>query len=63
LSSSADLYGSRFCSSFKTSAIWIWVKGGAWASCYGELRAVGRGRGSQVESMAGRRKMLIEIRR
>ena len=26
LSSTADLYGSRFCSSFRTSAIWIWVK-------------------------------------
>ena len=26
LSSPADLYGSRFCSSFRTSAIWIWVK-------------------------------------
>ena len=25
-SSPADLYGSRFCSSFRTSAIWIWVK-------------------------------------
>ena len=25
-SSPADLQGSRFCSSFKTSAIWIWVK-------------------------------------
>jgi hypothetical protein len=26
LSSPADLYGARFCSSFRTSAIWIWVK-------------------------------------
>jgi hypothetical protein len=26
LSSPADLYGSRFCSSFRTSAIWIYVK-------------------------------------
>ena len=26
LSSPADLYGSGFCSSFRTSAIWIWVK-------------------------------------
>jgi hypothetical protein len=26
LSRPADLYGSRFCSSFRTSAIWIWVK-------------------------------------
>ena len=26
LSSHADLYGSRFCSSFRTSAVWIWVK-------------------------------------
>ena len=26
LSSPADLFGSRFCSSFRTSAIWIWVK-------------------------------------
>ena len=26
LSSPADLYRSRFCSSFRTSAIWIWVK-------------------------------------
>ena len=26
LSSPADLYGSRFCSSFRTSAVWIWVK-------------------------------------
>ena len=26
LSSPADLYGSRFCSSFRTSNIWIWVK-------------------------------------
>jgi hypothetical protein len=26
LSSPADLYGSRICSSFRTSAIWIWVK-------------------------------------
>ena len=26
LSSPADLYGSRFCSSFRTSAIWFWVK-------------------------------------
>ena len=25
-SSPAALYGSRFCSSFRTSAIWIWVK-------------------------------------
>ena len=27
LSSPADWYGSRFCSSFRTSAVWIW--GGA----------------------------------
>ena len=26
LSSPADLYWSRFCSSFRTSAVWIWVK-------------------------------------
>ena len=26
LSSPADLYWSRFCSSFRTSAIWIWEK-------------------------------------
>ena len=26
LASPAELYGSRFCSSFRTSAIWIWVK-------------------------------------
>ena len=26
LSSPADLYGSRFCKSFKISVIWIWVK-------------------------------------
>ena len=26
LSSPADLFLSRFCSSFRTSAIWIWVK-------------------------------------
>ena len=26
LSSPADFYGSRFCSSFRTSAVWIWVK-------------------------------------
>ena len=26
MSSPADFYGSRFCSSFRTSAIWIWVK-------------------------------------
>jgi hypothetical protein len=26
LFSPADLYGSRFCSSFRTSAFWIWVK-------------------------------------
>ena len=26
LSSPADLYWSMFCSSFRTSAIWIWVK-------------------------------------
>ena len=26
MSSPADLYGSRFCSSFRASAIWIWVK-------------------------------------
>ena len=26
LSSPADLYRSRFCSSFRTSAGWIWVK-------------------------------------
>ena len=26
LSSPADLYRTRFCSSFRTSAIWIWVK-------------------------------------
>ena len=26
LSRPADLYGSRFCNSFRTSAIWIWVK-------------------------------------
>ena len=32
-----------------------------WASCCEGYRAVDRGRGSQVESMASRRKMLIEI--
>ena len=26
LASPADMYGSGFCSSFRTSAIWIWVK-------------------------------------
>jgi hypothetical protein len=26
LSSPAELYGSRICSSFRTSAVWIWVK-------------------------------------
>ena len=26
LASPADVYGARFCSSFRTSAIWIWVK-------------------------------------
>jgi hypothetical protein len=35
--------------------------GEAWASCCGDCRAVDRGRGSQVEGMASRRKMLIEI--
>ena len=35
--------------------------GKAWASCCGVCSAVDRGRGSQVESMASRRKMLIEI--
>ena len=29
-SSPADLLGSRFCSSFRTSAIWIWVKEKWW---------------------------------
>ena len=64
LFSPADLYRSRFCSSFRTSAIWIWVKGemvGALAGCCGGCRAVDRGRGSHVESMASRREMLIEI--
>ena len=32
-----------------------------WASCCGGCSAVARGRGSQVERMASRRKMLIEI--
>ena len=35
--------------------------GEAWASCGEGCRAVGRGRGSQVESITSRRKMLIEI--
>ena len=35
--------------------------GTAWASCCGGCSAVDRGRGSQVESMASRRKMIIEI--
>ena len=35
--------------------------GKAWASCCGGCRGVDRGRGSQVESMATRRKMLIEM--
>lgn len=35
--------------------------GKVWAICCGEHRAVDRGSGSQVESMASRRKMLIEI--
>ena len=35
--------------------------GKAWASCCGGCSAVDRGRGSQVKSMASRRKMLIEI--
>ena len=26
LCSPADLYGSRFCSSCRTSAVWIWMK-------------------------------------
>ena len=33
----------------------------AWASCCGGCRAVDRGRVSQVESLASRRKMLVEI--
>jgi hypothetical protein len=35
--------------------------GEAWASCCGGCRAIDRARVSQVESMAIRRKMLIEI--
>ena len=35
--------------------------GKAWASCCWGCSAVDRGRSSQVESMASRRKMLIEI--
>ena len=35
--------------------------GKAWASCCGMCGAVDRGRSSQVESMASRRRMLIEI--
>ena len=38
LSSPADLYRSRFCSSFRTSAIWIWVKLGS----LGQVAARGR---------------------
>ena len=53
LSSLADLYGSRFCSSFRTSAIWIWIwrteKAGA--SRCGGCGAVGRGWSSQEESV------------
>ena len=57
LSSPADLYGSRFCSSFRTSAIWIWVKEnlerlGRVAA--GGGGAVGRGWSSQAEGMASR---------
>ena len=33
----------------------------AWASCCGGCRALNRGRGSQVESMASHRKMLVEM--
>ena len=35
--------------------------GKAWVSSCGGYSAVDRGRGSQVESMASRRKMLLEI--
>jgi hypothetical protein len=35
--------------------------GEAWAGCCGGCRAVDRGKGSQLESMDSRRKMLIEI--
>ena len=35
--------------------------GEAWASCCGVYRAVDRGRGSQVESMASRRKCLLKF--
>ena len=64
LSSPADLYRSRFCSSFRTSAIWIWVKeklGRLGQVAAGECVAVGRGWGSQEESMTSRREKLIEI--
>ena len=64
LSSPADLYGSRFCSSFRTSAIWIWVKeklrrlGQVAAGVAELLPGVGV---SQEGSMASRGKMLIEM--
>ena len=64
LSSPADLYGSRFCSSFRTSAIWIWVKEKweeLWQVAVGGAKLLARGRGSQVEVMAICRKMLVEI--
>ena len=34
LASPADLCGSRFCSSFISSAIWIWVKEKLGRSCW-----------------------------
>ena len=64
LSSPAVLYGSRFCSSFRTSAICIWVKeklGRLGQVAVGGCCAVGRGWGSQEESMASHREMRIEI--
>ena len=44
LSSPADLYGSRFCGSFRTSAIWIWVKE--------NLERLGRGAAGGAELLA-----------
>ena len=41
LSRPADLYRSRFCSSFRTSVIWIWVKEKLWR--LGQVAARGAG--------------------
>ena len=64
LSSPADLYGSRFCSYFRTSAIWIWVKeklGRLGQVAAGDAELLAGVGVSQEESIASRREMLTEI--